>query len=278
MLMSPRRSAKTCLLARGALVRQARPIFQWLREKNASFREASEAKHDQSVQVLCAPPSITRAAAAANAHLTRPRWHRNQDWKKHNARTKAIRDIIRDEDAGGAAPTTLHKTEDAFYFPELQATRLDGGDASLSVAGLLGGQLTLLGCSGSRFGQRMVDGWLDGGAGDGAGDGAAASAVQVLRLSLVETSALAWMRTPLLASIRMATPEEQHASFLCLFGEAAAARKQMRMTNGFLGYVCLVDAAGVVRWHVHSSEVPGDDDVRMLRGLVGRLREQQEQR
>ena len=123
----------------------------------------------------------------------------------------------------------------------------------------------------------MVDAWLDGAAADeGAGaDGVGGgSALQVLRLSLVETRALTWMRAPLLASMRMSVPQEQRDAFLCLFGDAAAARQQMRMTNQLLGYVCLVDAAGVVRWHAHSSEVPADDELRMLRGLVGQLRQQ----
>ena len=40
------------------------------------------------------------------------------------------------------------------------------------------------------------------------------------------------------------------------------------MENSYLGYVCLVDRTGTVRWHVHSNEPPTDEQVASLAALV----------
>jgi hypothetical protein len=42
-------------------------------------------------------------------------------------------------------------------------------------------------------------------------------------------------------------------------------RRKLRFTNRYLGYVCVVDSAGVVRWHVHSSEIPTEQQIEALR-------------
>ena len=91
--------------------------------------------------------------------------------------------------------------------------------------------------------------------------------------SLVEATALTWLQRPLLWSIRASVPAEQHGSFYCHFGKAGALRRQLRMENSYLGYVCLVDRTGTVRWHVHSNEPPTDEQVGSLAAMC-RLREE----
>jgi hypothetical protein len=46
---------------------------------------------------------------------------------------------------------------------------------------------------------------------------------------------------------------------------SAEMRRKLRFTNRYLGYVCVVDGAGVVRWHVHSSEIPTQQQIEALR-------------
>ena len=92
--------------------------------------------------------------------------------------------------------------------------------------------------------------------------------MQTVRLSLVEATALTWLQRPLLWSIRASVPAEQHGSFYCHFGKAGALKRQLRMENSYLGYVCLVDRTGTVRWHVHSNEPPTDEQVASLAALV----------
>merc|ERR1740130_2218576 len=227
-------SPSTCLARRGA----SRPIFKWLKEKNAAFRETSEAAHDKSLNKL------------------------NTDWKEHGTGVNAIRNIIRySDDIRQAAPRALHSTEEAFVFPEMKAVRLNGVDVTLSAGDMFGNRLTLLGCSGSRFGQPMVDAWLSGADERDTPEAAPTLPLQVLRLSLLESTFLSWMKTPLLASMRSGVPQEHRDAFLCCFGSVHTARQKMRMTNQYLGYVCLVDGGGVVRWHVHSSDVPTADEI-----------------
>lgn len=137
-------------------------------------------------------------------------------------------------------------------------TGLLGGRAQLTPEDVLGRGPTLVGVAGSRFAQPMVDAWVDGvaakmapSAEDDAGVNSDASAVprsgglQLLRLSLVEGAALSMLRTPLRLSMRLSVPSEQRAGFVCHFGDVAGAREKLRMTNRFLGYACLVDAAGM---------------------------------
>ena len=59
-------------------------------------------------------------------------------------------------------PVRLYSAKRAFSFPSVEAVSLEGASARLSSNGLFDAHLTLLGCSGSRFSQAMVDGWLDG--------------------------------------------------------------------------------------------------------------------
>ena len=44
----------------------------------------------------------------------------------------------------------------------------------------------------------------------------------------------------------------------------------MQMHNKYFGLVCLVDGNGIVRWHVHGSEVPSDEQVGALAGIIER--------
>ena len=41
-----------------------------------------------------------------------------------------------------------------------------------------------------------------------------------------------------------------------------------QMSNRYLGYVCLVDPHGIVRWHVHGNEPPTTDELVALQWLV----------
>ena len=112
----------------------------------------------------------------------------------------------------------------------------------------------------------MVNGWLDG----VTAATESVPAMQTVRLSLIEATALTWLQRPLLWSIRATVPAEQHGSFYCHFGKAGALKRQLRMENSYLGYVCLVDPSGVVRWHVHSSEPPTEAATEALRALLPR--------
>ena len=65
-----------------------------------------------------------------------------------------------------------------------------------------------------------------------------------------------------------------HGAFLCRFGDSGRAREEMRMENRFLGYVCLVDREGVVRWHVHGNETPSEEGAHALREGIRSLSSQ----
>ena len=80
--------------------------------------------------------------------------------------------------------------------------------------------------------------------------------LQLLRLSLVEGAALSMLRTPLRLSMRLSVPSDQRAGFVCHFGDVAGAREKLRMTNRFLGYACLVDAAGMLSRLIQRSARP----------------------
>jgi len=164
-------------------------------------------------------------------------------------------------------PTELYSHAASFRFPELTATSLDGTEVALgaAVGRHFAGRWTLLGCSGSNFSQGMVDAWIAGVTADAPSDGE----LQACWLSLVEGTVLGWLRTPLLASMRRGVPTERHSRFLCRFeDDTTDLRRTLQMTNRYLGYVCLVDPQGTVRWHVHGSEVPSEEQVSGLRGLI----------
>ena len=161
---------------------------------------------------------------------------------------------------------------------------------------LFSGRWTLVGCAGSNFAQGMVDAWLTGvveeasghagardeGAGGGSAEGAGALSSPLLQaswLSLVEGTILGWLRRPLLASMRRGVPTERHDRFLCRFDDdTSELRRCLQMSNRYLGYVCLVDPLGSVRWHVHGNELPSADEVGSLKKLLdGAMRFEQQQ-
>jgi len=252
-------------------------------EKNDAWREASEAQLEASRKVL------------------------DSDWKTHQRTMQEIRDAVRNREplTLQAPPAALYDERDAFYFPELQARSLNGETRSLSASDAFAHRFSLVGCAGSRFSEAMVEGWLgafeqaavgeaaaaaggrgscDSGSGGGGGGGGGSSGggsggrgggessplPQVLRLSLAEGTALSWLRWPLLASMRVSVPAARRPSFMVCFGDLTGARRKMRMENRYLGYVCLVDPSGVVRWHVHSSEPPTEAATEALRALLPR--------
>jgi len=182
----------------------------------------------------------------------------------------SMREVLRTKDLTlHAPPEALYKSEHAFYFPELEVLPLAGGTARIAPDGLLAGRRTLIGCSGSNFAQPMVDGWLDGVASLVEEEGPS-QRPQLLWLSLVENKLVSFFQRPLMASMRLSVPRERHSSFLCYFGDTAAARKRMRMQSRYLGYVCLADEKGVVRWHVHGNEPPTEAALASLRDLLRR--------
>jgi hypothetical protein len=130
---------------------------------------------------------------------------------------------------------------------------------------LFAGQLTLVGCVGARFSEKMVDGWLEGGASAVAD---AQPPLQTLRLSLVDGVKYRWVRPLLLASMRLSVPADRHDSFYVCMDDLSEVTKGLRMSNRFLGYVCLVDGAGLIRWHVHSSKPPTTEEVATLAGIL----------
>jgi len=178
-----------------------------------------------------------------------------------------LRSVIRSEHVTlHAPPAQLYGSAKAFYFPEMVTTSLTAEVVHLNPTGAFRRAPTLVGCTGSRFSEAMVDGWLNGLAGQVDADGT--PPVQTLWLSLVEGLTLRMLQRPLLSSMRWSVPVERHASFLCHFGDSQPEREQLHMSNRYIGYVCLVDEQGVVRWHVHSSEAPTEDALAALRDLL----------
>ena len=140
--------------------------------------------------------------------------------------------------------------------PFVQCESLDGTTVALSE--VLADSLTVLGCSGSKLSQPMVDGWLENVL-NALPSGAAAPApatgpgkegvdpgmapipsskrpLSVAWLSLVDDPVFGWLKRPLLATMRMAIPDERHSSFYTHFGDTATLRRQIRMENRYLGY------------------------------------------
>lgn len=176
-----------------------------------------------------------------------------------------------------APPTALYSHSAAFRFPDLMATSLAGEDVAIGAATgrLFAGRWTLMGLAGSNFAQSMVDGWLTGVVPDEAerpSDAPPANGpppLQTRWLSLVEGAVYGWLRRPLLASMRHGVPPERQARVLCRFDDDVSdLRRSLQMSNRYLGYVCLVDPQGSVRWHTHGNEVPTAADVAALSALV----------
>lgn len=172
-----------------------------------------------------------------------------------------------------APPVALYAAADAFSFPKISATSLTGDDVTVGVGAgsLFAGRWTLVGLAGSNFAQGMVDGWLTGVASEGDDTVAPPSGggLQTRWLSLVEGAVLGWLRRPLLASMKRGVPAERHTRFLCRFGDdMSELRDALQMSNRYLGYVCLVDPKGSVRWHTHGNELPTDADLAALKALV----------
>jgi hypothetical protein len=252
-----------------------------LLEKNERLREASEANLEKSRQTLIS------------------------DVGTRNQEMGSLREVIREKAVTlHPPPAALYSQAKAFRFPELTAQSLLGGDVSISSQGdglFATGKWTVLGCAGSNFSQPMVDGWLESLAPllpdsaaapaaaaaerasasaadegspsreDGAEAASAASLLplQVRWLSFVEGRVLSWIARPLMMSMRASVPRERHERFLCHFAvDTVEVRKVLLMQNRYLGYVCLVDPQGVVRWHVHGNELPSEQEASRFRALV----------
>ena len=187
---------------------------------------------------------------------------------KRRADLGALRQVLHEKNITEHPPPAAFYTQaDAFRFPELAATSLAGEEVTLgagAAGGLFADKWTLLGCANSSFAMTMVDEWLLG-----VEDRAASPLLQARWLSLVEGVALSWLQRPLLASMRGSVPAARHDRFLCRFDrDATDLRKSLQMTNRYLGYVCLVDTKGLVRWHVHGNEVPSEEDLTTLASQI----------
>ena len=148
---------------------------------------------------------------------------RKSDFDSHKERIASIRGVMREKTLTvHAPPARLYSAKRAFSFPFVEARALTGDAARLAADGVFASRLTLLGCSGSRMAQPMVDGWLDGVL---SAASAAGPALQTVRLSLVEGGALTWFERPLLWTMRATVPREQHASFFAHFGNAEPVRR-----------------------------------------------------
>jgi len=222
-----------------------------LREKNAAWRERSEAALEKRRTVL------------------------DNDWKNHQHGIGELRAAIRNKEPFTIhpPPSKLYESKEAFYFPSVAVRSLGGDMRSLDKADLFKGKRSLVGCAGSRFSEAMVDAWLEGISSnttsvESNGGASGSPPLQVLRLALVEGTILSLLRMPLLASMRMTVPKSQRDSFFVSFGDTSQMRRQLHVENRYLGYVCLVDEEAVVRWHVHSSEVPSKAQVEALQACL----------
>ena len=89
-----------------------------------------------------------------------------KDFVARQEKLDAWRDIIRDEvKTLHPPPARLYSAKRAFSFPSVEAVALDGQPARLAADGLFASRLTLLGVSGSRFSEAMVESWLSDGPG-----------------------------------------------------------------------------------------------------------------
>ena len=223
---------------------QGAPASETLAEKNRRLREKSEENLTQSRQRLM------------------------EDMSKRNEDMAALREVIHEKTVTlHPPPAALYSQASAFRFPQLEATSL-AGDTVILDDNLFAGKWTLFGCAGSRFAQPMVDGWMDGIATALAMSPAPPTRLELRWLSLVEGSLLNWFRRPLLMTMRRAVPAARHGAFLCHFGDSSAPRRRLQMQNRYLGLVCLVDGRGIIRWHVHGSEVPSEPMVSDLMEMV----------
>jgi len=241
------------LLCRGVTSSSESSIRTRLLERNAAWRERSEAALNESRSNL------------------------ETDIRSHSGGMNEIRNVIREATVViQPPPVALYDSTSAFYFPELEVCSLGGETVHLKAGGSSYGRglfverWTLLGCSGSHFSQAVVDEWLLGSSDLGNQDehSTLKPDLQVLWLSMVEGAVLSWLRRPLLASMRASVPVERHNSFLCYFGDSQKVRKRMKMDNRFLGYMCLVDPKGAVRWHIHGNKSPTPDELAALRALI----------
>lgn len=224
-----------------------------LLEKNDRLREASEANLEKSRKALI------------------------EDMGSRNQEMSSLREVIREKVITlHKPPQALYSQQGAFRFPAIQAQSLAGDEVNLSTSsgGLFSNnKWTLLGCASSNFAQQMVDSWLDSAtplltmkAAD-----EDEPRLQVRWLSFVEGRLMSWLRRPLMASMRSSVPKDRHSTFLCNFAvDTVDVRKALLMQNKYLGYVCLVDPKGVVRWHVHGNELPNEQELSHLTKLMKR--------
>jgi hypothetical protein len=156
-----------------------------LREKNAAWRERSEAALEERRNALCAtpqapapqsPPLSDRPAFISSGHQWSPQPllsfppgtacpRSGGDWKKHQHGIGELRDAIRNKEPFTLhpPPAALYPSNKAFYFPPTEVRALRGGTRKLDPSDVFKGeQLSLVGCAGSRFSEEMVNAWLDG--------------------------------------------------------------------------------------------------------------------
>ena len=242
-------SARRALAPPRAVARRQLSLWQRVRD---SMNERSE-----------------RYREASESHLERTRSSLQKDIKTHESAFKELGGVIRKDRHTVRGPAAaLGSPSEAFAFPTLQGHSLAGEEVSLSADGLFHRQLTLLGCCGSQHGQEMVDGWLEGLSAALVPQGPPALPVRTVWLSLVDSPGFSWVRMVLVGSMRMSVPKERHDSFVVHFGDSGEMRRRLQMENRHLGYVALVDSQARVRWHVHGSETPTDEEVAALARLI----------
>jgi len=226
------------------------------------------------VRSLCTPPpretlleKNRRLREASEANLLKTRQNLMDDMSKRNADMSALREVIHEKTITlHPPPKSLYKHANAYRFPQLQATSLTGDEVAIDTE-FFAGRWSLLGCAGSQFAQPMVDGWMDG-VSKALSQKPSPPSLQLRWLSLVDGRLLGWFRRPLLATMRRSVPSERHAAFLCHFGDSTEPRRRLQMQNRYLGFVCAVDSRGVVRWHVHGSDVPDELQAMTLVDLI----------
>ena len=254
---SKRNTSKMLSRRRATLVaaHAGRGAVRWLASQPSSKRETLRERND-------------RLRAASEAKLEESRQKLMDDVSKRSDDMGALREAVKAKTTTiHPPPKKLYAQQGAFHFPELSTESLAGESVLLAPGGLFRNQWTLLGCAGSQFAQPMVDSWLDAAAGVPAA-ASGAPAIQTRWVSLVEGVILGWLKTPLLMGMRASVQRERHEHFLCHFGDVSDARRILQMQNKYLGYVCLVDPRGVVRWHVHGNETASEQEVQLLTQLM----------
>ena len=224
---------------------QLRSVWSKLTEANAAWRRRSEDAHALRKDKI------------------------NQDYKQHRQRISQFRDALHNQMDQHTAhpPPKSPYTQNAFPFPAICPLTLQGESCQLAANSVLAGKLTLLGCSGARFSETMINSWLDGVNAVWQDTASRDNDLQVLRLSLMDAK-YSWLSSVMLASMRWSISKDQQDSFLVYFGDFLQLQEKIGMINRFLGYVCLIDERGLIRWHVHSSRSPTEEEVSALIEII----------